>query len=227
MARVERAGPHGVMSRRYVMSFLSTEPGPEPHESESDAQQFACATAFCERAGGGRAAAEGGTAAGLSPPGRQSRALRRGTDRSSVRGDRTAERVRDLLLAGRSERQAAEELGLSRRHVRRVWRWWVDRARAGPSPDEAAAVKLFVVHRLRTIVEESLRRIEQSPGYATAAIRGIEAMLAIIGDMGPSAGPGPAGGLVAEISASLRTRCGLLAVVPRQAPAAGDRPEPR
>ena len=172
------------MSYPYVMSDLPPDSPSGPHSSDDSDGLLSRRSARQNGATGSR----GRGAKDFVPTERVPRALKMGANKARVRGERTAVLVRDLMLDRRSEKQVAEELGISRRHVRRLWRMWVDQAKAGPTKDQIAEVRVFEEARLRRLIDEGLLGFPESAGHGAAALRALSDLAKLYGFGSASSG---------------------------------------
>jgi len=168
----------------YVMSNLPPDPLPTPRGSDDRGE-------FLSRGPGSKneqAEQRGRGEVDVVPSARMPKALKMGANKSRVRGERTAFLVRDLMIDGSSQREVAEEVGISQRHVRRLWRMWVARAKAGPTKDQIAKVRVFEEARLRRLIDQGLLGFPESAGHGAAALRALSDLAKLYGFGSASSG---------------------------------------
>jgi hypothetical protein len=159
---------------------------------DSDADTLECAqTSHSEISGHGDAAkddADVWTEPPASKPqdrrGRQSSALRRGTELSRVRGWRTREElIRLRVHEGKSLKECAKLLGRHYNRVRILWREIVEKASGddGVPVEHRDEVRAFVDLHLRKVVRDGLARIGEAAAYGGVAVAALRALLALHG----------------------------------------------
>ena len=116
--------------------------------------------------------------------GRQSAALRRGTELSRVRGWRTREElIRLRVYQGKSLKECAKLLGRHYNRVRILWREIVEKASGddGGTVEHREEIRAFVDLHLRKVVRDGLTRIGEAAAYGAVAVAALRALLALHG----------------------------------------------
>jgi hypothetical protein len=116
--------------------------------------------------------------------GRQSGALRRGTELSRVRGWRTREElIRLRVEEGKSLKECAKLLGRHYNRVRILWREIVEKASGddGTPSEHRAEVRAFVDLHLRKVARDSLARIAEGAAYGAVVVAALRTLLTLHG----------------------------------------------
>lgn len=116
--------------------------------------------------------------------GRQSAALRRGTELSRVRGAWTRQRLTQLRVEeGKSLRECAEIMGMHYSRIRTVWREVVAKASEdeGLDSDKKEQLRVHLELQLRQIIQEGMAKFDKGAAYGSAALAAIKQLADLYG----------------------------------------------
>lgn len=125
--------------------------------------------------------------------GRQGAALRRGTEKKRVMGYLTRERLVQLhIFAGKRLSECAREMGISRNRAYAVWSAVVAEVHGGKGEPEEhkRAVRTYLDHHYRRVMEESQKLLGDAAAYGAAVIAAGKALCDLHGAAGEQA-PSP------------------------------------
>lgn len=105
--------------------------------------------------------------------GRQGAALRRGTEKKRVKGYLTRKRLIELhVFGGKRLSECAREMGISGGRAYAVWKGVVAEANGGKGEPEEhqRAVRTYLDHHFRRVIEESQKLLGEAAAYGAAVI---------------------------------------------------------
>jgi len=119
--------------------------------------------------------------------GRQGAALRRGTEKKRVKGYLTRKRLIDLhVFEGKRLSECAREMGISRNRAYAVWSAVVAEVHGGKGEPEEhkRAVRTYLDHHFRRVMEESQKLLGEAAAYGAAVIAAGKALSELHGTAG-------------------------------------------